>query len=813
MSKELQKMLQELKNRGNTVLGDEVAAFLDATQDKNPSTAIPNARKMLAQAAKTLREGRTRNDVTIAHDFLGASVEVFKEEKAGEQPSIPDAVTAALGRELAPEHAFKKVEKVTVEGDSPDFNNASEELVTILANLLLDGGYIEEARRYLTEYNLMTEERNTTVATKSTKQTLKDLQSQYRKNGDLVRARALEEVISDLDTDEALDDKEAKGDDVLTTEKVPFAKKEEGGESECEDESKGKKDDDKPVLQVDPASDEECKEKEEAQAALAKGNIKKAKKHLANAANMERMRLTAALIRHGDMELAMAGLVEAEGDKADDVPADEKGGGYKQPVEDDKDAKDDEADGCDDKGVEHDADEKPSEAEMDKRDADAKEAESSEPHSPYKDVEDEQKVAAAIARHVRQSVKAGKLDAAKDGLKDLEKLEQALVAGVKRAEEEMKDAALAKEGYDVWRKVRAMNLRAIKVVAEEEGDDEKADKASDGLDALKVEDEKPIATDVPPVTDDDMPDVKEGDLKESLDSKPEEDKEKPEEDKEAEAMKYECLQSLDDLKNLNVDRNALAFTFWESKEDPFWTIQASGKPIAEVHLADQTDPEDVATFFCDQTRWPNVIAQTTEKVGLYTMLTGVKARFYAHGVTKGALAQSLKTEVEASMKDLRTERLATLRTDFVDAMVCAAEALNKGLIAGKSNPLKRSFVDKLASLGFSNPALVVEECFASSFRPYLDQVVADAQEYLEMPKEAFAHTKKMIVSASNMAFAQAGQFGDETLVERLSRRSMPLASAPEAYEAPNEVDAALRNMSAAEKHSDMKRRLRLGLKY
>ena len=290
-------------------------------------------------------------------------------------------------------------------------------------------------------------------------------------------------------------------------------------------------------------------------------------------------------------------------------------------------------------------------------------------------------------------------------------------------------------------------------------------------------------------------------------------KNKKDDDDEADAMKYECLQSIDDLKEMNVDRNALAFTFWESKEDPFWTIQASGKPIAEVHLADQNDPEDVAAFFCDQSKWPNVIAQTTEKVGLYSMLKGVKARFYAHGVTKSALAASLKGEVEASLKGLRTEKLATLRNDFVDAMVCAAEALNKGLIAGKSNPLKRSFVDKLASLGFSNPALVVEECFASSFRPYLDQVVADAQEYLEMPKEAFAYTKKMIAASGNVAVAQASQFSDETLSERLSRRSMPLAPSSEAVAAPNEVDAALRNMSAVEKNSDMKRRLRLGLKY
>jgi hypothetical protein len=778
-------MLQELKNRGNDVLGDELSAFIEATaQNENPSTALPYSRRMLAQAARTLREGQ---DVAIAHDFLGASVEVYQEERAGVTASIPDAVEASLGRELAPEHAFKRVSKVTIEADSPEFNNAPEELVTVLANLLLDGGYVEEARKYLMEYNLKKEERNTTVATK-TKKTLKDLQEQYRKNGDLVRARALEEVISDID--EECEDEEC--DSAKEPEAELLDEKACMSEEECEDEAQAA--DEKPVLPVDPASEEECKEKEEAQAALAKGNLKKAKKHLAKAAQMERMRLTAALIRIGDMELAMAGLVEAEGEE-DVIPAEEKSGGY-PPAE----APKEEEEHVEEPAKEHDADEKPSEAEMEKREKDA------EPEV------DEKEVAEAIARHVKKSVKAGNLKAAKEGLKDLTKLEQAIVAGVKKAEEQIKDMALAKEGYDLWKEVRAMNLKAIKIVAAEEGDEEKVEKADEGLDALKQDEEAPIATDVPPVANDDMPDVEDGDLEDSLDSEPSEDEE-PKEEKEADAMKYECLQSLDDIKNMTATRDALAFTFWESKEDPFWTIQAAGKPIAEVHLKDQSDPEDVSAFFCDQTRWPNVIAQTTEKVGLYSMLKGVNARFYAHGVTKSALAKTLKTEVEASMKDLRAERLGTLRADFVESMICAADALNKGLISGKSNPLKRSFVDKLASLGFSNPAVVVEECFASSFRPYLDQVIADAQEYLEMPKEAFAHTKRMISSASNVALAQASQFGDETLSQRLTRRSMPLAPSVEAQDAPSEVDAALRNMSASEKQNDMKRRLRLGMKF
>ena len=55
MSKELQMLLQGLKNRGDTVLGDEVAAFLEATQEKNPNTAIPNSQSK--KELKTCLEG------------------------------------------------------------------------------------------------------------------------------------------------------------------------------------------------------------------------------------------------------------------------------------------------------------------------------------------------------------------------------------------------------------------------------------------------------------------------------------------------------------------------------------------------------------------------------------------------------------------------------------------------------------------------------------------------------------------------------------------------------------------------------------
>ncbi len=796
MSKELQKMLQELKNRGDTVLRDEVSAFLEATQE--PSIAFPYSRRLLAHAAKTLRDGTTRDDVALAHDFLGASVEVFKEELAGGMPTIPHVVCANLGKDLAPEFAFKCVEKAPV-GDA-DFDTASEGLVTTLANVLLDAGYVKEARKYLTEFNL-SNERDIDVV-RSTKKALTELQAKYRKNGEFIRARALEEVISDLDNADGDDfsDYEDEAKSESESEKLEMDS-EANTDDECTDDVCDKEAQAKPELVVDPPSEEEVEEKYEAKAALSAGNIRLAKRHLAKAARLERRRLTAALIDAGDMELALAGLEEEES-----VEKEDKSGGYPQPDDFAGESTLPSIDEDTDEESTHVADEKPTEEEMQKREELAEEEDT-----------DEREVAKAITAHIRSSVRKGKLRAAKEGLKDLNSLEKEIVAGVKTAETKLKNYSLAKEGYALWKDIRAMNLKAIKLVAEVEGDQETVKKAADGLESLQegeMED-KPIEN-----LDDSLDTVPQSseekevsdEVKVVNDQEQMARKEDEEKAKESDAMQYECLQSMDDIKDLEVDRSALAFTFWDSKEDPYWTIQASGKPVAEVHLNDQTDPEDVAAFFCDQVKWPNVIAQTTEKVGLYNMLKGVKARFYAHGITKSALAKSLKSEVEASLTNVRAERLSTLRADFIDAMVCAAESLNKGLISGKSNPLKRAFVDKLTSLGFSNAAVAVEDCFGSSFRPFLDQVLADAQEYLEMPKEAFAHTKKMINTANNVAMAQAAQFSNESLSDRLSRRSMPLAAASESYMAPSEVDATLQQMSASEKQNEMKRRLRLGFK-
>lgn len=251
-------------------------------------------------------------------------------------------------------------------------------------------------------------------------------------------------------------------------------------------------------------------------------------------------------------------------------------------------------------------------------------------------------------------------------------------------------------------------------------------------------------------------------------------------------MSYEVLQSLEEIKAMKVTREALAFTFWEDETGnaPYYVVQASGKPIGEIHLVDQDNSSDIRAYFCDEQKYAKALGQSVENTNLYEMLKGVNARFYANEIEHSALASQIRAEVSASTSSDRTEKLASLRKDFLDAMMVAAQALNKGIYQDKPNPLKSAFAKVLSSYGIANPAIAVESAFKDGGAAFFESVMDAASEYLEMPKEAFAHAKKMVEQATNVAHAAAHNFSDMSIGERLSHNSLPMGSVPAAQEAP-----------------------------
>ena len=838
MSSKLNEVLQRLQNRGETDLATELESLIEATASDQTSEEdrIPVSRRFLAQAAHEIRQGR----LDVGHDYVGAAIEAFRTESKNETVTVPQTVLAELDSgklDAAPSSSFMFPMPDDL-GQSPEFASAEDEVVHAFANVLLSGGYTDEAKAYLTGHaHQISTEGDETM--KSDRQTLEKLQAKFKKDGNVAMAKAVNEIIADLE--EGSEEMEVKEDEA----KGEGSEDGSGSEDAPAPEAK-------PVLEVEPPAKEEEEAKTEASAALKTGDLKKAKACLAKAQKLERLRIVAALIKAGDMELAMEGLEEDQegqgGYAAEDAPE-------VKPVEEPK------AEEVPEEAKQVADADKPAEEPKAEEGSEEKPAELPPVGETPAPASDEEVAASKLEAAVKQAVESKNMPRAKKGVETLAKLESRVVAGVKKAEQELKDEALASEGYSIWAKVRKAHLTAQVIVAEAEGDKETCEKAMEAMEKLDGDENldetldqgkeaQSVELTTAPVLpqggveeaedfdigldlgDDEAVEEsgseegseegsKEGSSEEGSEkgSGSDEAGEKSSEEgsgEEADAMKYECLQSLEEIKGMKADRNGLAFTFWADStgKNPYWTVQANGKPIAEIHLNDQENSTEIRAFFSDEGKYPQAVAQSVENVGLYEMLKGVKARFYANEIHKSSLVKSLREKAVADVAETRVEKLADLRRDFVDAISVAAEALNKGLMK-KPNTLKAAFVKTLASYGIHNPALVVEAAFAEGFNPFVDQVIADAQEYLEMPKDAFAHAKRMILSAENVAHAQASQLFDGTLGQRLQQNSLPLGSVPATQEAPaleSEVQASLRQTSEREKNMGLRKKLRLSVK-
>ena len=808
MKKKLRSELLRLKEIGGVEsLASELGAFIETIETSEHS--IPISRKLLAEAAQAIRS----NALDVAHDFIGTAIEAYTHERVGDEMQLPKEVTANLSGTVPSEGTLDGVPFPEMQ-ETPPFEQASEDVVSGFANLLSVAGYVEEASKYLSGFNTLKATEGQGETGMKDLDTLKKMRAKFKAEANLNMVRTLDQVIADMEEDAAPIDEtleepkvvEAPVADEPALVDAPPAPPADVAAPLPEGEEK-------PVLEIEPETEDEKKEKTAAEAAIMKGNVKQAKKHVRNARSMERARIIAALVKAGDFELASEGLSEAEADEVhtDDIKPEEKNAGMAPDQVEPKD------EACD----------------ADAEEPKLPEEVAVEQPSPVAEEGDERKEAEEIAASARRMIKAKRMKGAVVALTKLDTLEKAVYEGVRVAEQECKDSALAAEGFQVWKGVRKTRLKTEMAIAAAEGDEEAKQEAMEAMEALEGEDsledtleskpaESKELTEAPIVPMGGKPEVAPGTppapvapVCEEGDEDCEETEE-TEENMEADAMKYEVLQSMESLQNMKVSSDDLAFTLWNSESNPYWAVQACGKPVAEVHLEDQTDSSAIAEFFCDEQKWPMVVAQTTSKVGLVEMLKGVNARFYANAMQKSKLAQTMKSQAVAEVKKASAEKLTTIRSSLTDAVLVAAEQLNKGLIPGKPNALKRAFADRLMSLGIHNPALIVEDCFAEGFSGFMGQVMADANDLIEMPKEAFAHTRKMVAAAINVSQQTVNNHSQETMSQRLSRTSMPLASTSPTMEAPvvqEAIAAESQKFSSREQRQNLRSKLKLSSKF
>ena len=186
--------------------------------------------------------------------------------------------------------------------------------------------------------------------------------------------------------------------------------------------------------------------------------------------------------------------------------------------------------------------------------------------------------------------------------------------------------------------------------------------------------------------------------------------------------------------------------FNKDSKDPHWSVFANGMPMAEIHLADQENPEDVRETFTSDEYENHVTEACASSIGVKEMMKALKARFY-HAVTRTA---SVHTEARtAATKQLESEyavRLAALKEDLLNTINLAVVASlkgSKGLFV--NNTLKAAMVDAMRRAGVKNALPLVNEAFAKHGQEYFSAVLKHAEKWLGYTPEALAELSTEIL--------------------------------------------------------------------
>ncbi len=137
----------------------------------------------------------------------------------------------------------------------------------------------------------------------------------------------------------------------------------------------------------------------------------------------------------------------------------------------------------------------------------------------------------------------------------------------------------------------------------------------------------------------------------------------------------------------------------------------------------------------------------------------------------------IKRKIKQAKRQLEQEHkqaIASLEKNYFDALCLSAVAINKNVVANKTNPVKTALVEALSKVGVSNPERIIDKAFESSSEDLMRNIMAYAKDYLGKPKAAQAEITKFIsASAYVPSFKNEADAGEAA--EYLHRSSMTAA--------------------------------------
>jgi len=215
----------------------------------------------------------------------------------------------------------------------------------------------------------------------------------------------------------------------------------------------------------------------------------------------------------------------------------------------------------------------------------------------------------------------------------------------------------------------------------------------------------------------------------------------------------------EDVEEAEADPALDMVLFDEESENPHWSVFADGKPLAEIQLADQSNPEEIKDLFVSQEYAEHVVDACKGPIGVKNTLKSIRARFYASVVSKGHLAERAERKASAMHEGELATRLAALKEDFLNHLNLAVVASMKGMFL--KNKLRENLIRKTRSAGLVTANNLVDEAFRESGQEFLSDLITQANKWMGYSPEAMSEISAEIMQAENAVQDGDGSLGTD----------------------------------------------------
>lgn len=255
------------------------------------------------------------------------------------------------------------------------------------------------------------------------------------------------------------------------------------------------------------------------------------------------------------------------------------------------------------------------------------------------------------------------------------------------------------------------------------------------------------------------------------------DEEEDEVDADEDSEQFHPVVDLETIAEASADD--VEFSFHEFGGTSWWNVTVAGIPAARItkdHLN-----EEVHAFFATDDFARNIKSAVASE-GLMPVLNGAQAEFYATAYLQSEATEQIRETVEASMKEDVTERLATMRDDFLECVDMSIAGIDKNFWPAIGNPIKASLFEQMEEAGVDSEVAmeIIEASFAKGGAAHFQAVVAKAVELMDKSQETRDDLRETIGSAGVINHEDDGDDEEETVAtasfsQALARNSVHTA--------------------------------------